>query len=102
LVAILEMHVNEVMVIGHTDCGVQDLDADHMIEELKNRNIRIEQIVMLKYMGIDFNSWLCGFGTVEESVKNTVVLLQKHPLIPKDVVIVGFVMDSLTGELHSV
>ncbi len=29
LVAIIELGVEEIMVIGHTDCGVQHIDSEH-------------------------------------------------------------------------
>ena len=69
LIAIMDLNVSEVMVIGHTDCGVQNLDADRMIERLKERNISTEQIDMIKYIGIDLNTWLKGFDTVEANLK---------------------------------
>ena len=53
-------------------------------------------------LGIDFDTWLEGFDCVESSVKDSVEMLRKHPLIPKDVKISGYVMDSVTGELHVV
>lgn len=53
LIAIYELGVEEIFVVGHTDCGVQQ----------------------------------------------SVQLLQEHPLIPQNVKIYGFVMDSVTGEL---
>ena len=34
LVGILELGVEEVMVIGHTDCGVQGMDGKEMLELL--------------------------------------------------------------------
>lgn len=102
LVAIVELGVTDVMVIGHTDCGVQNLDADEVIAHLKERGISEENINLMKYCGVDFHKWLSGFDTVENSVENTVKLLRNHPLIPKDVNISGFVMDSITGALHSV
>lgn len=102
LIAIMELKVSEVMVIGHTDCGVQNLDADRMIDRLKERNITDEQFEMIKYFGIDLHSWLKGFDTVEDSVHQSVEILRHHPLIPKDVTISGFVIDSVTGELYPV
>ncbi len=102
LVAIVELGVEEVMVIGHTDCGVQHIDADLIIGDLQKRGISVENIELLKYAGVDFEKWLCGFNTVEESVSDTVKLLKEHPLIPKDIVIRGFVMDTVTGELYPV
>ena len=82
LVGIVELGVEEVMVIGHTDCGVSQ---DH--------------IDMMRYCGIDFEAWLRGFDCVESSVEETVDLLRNHPLMPKDVVIKGYVINTETGEL---
>ena len=61
-----------------------------------------EKIELIRHCGIDFDTWLEGFDCVESSVKDSVEMLRKHPLIPKDVKISGYVMDSVTGELHVV
>ena len=37
LVAIYELGVNEVMVIGHTGCGVQGMDSVHMLSLMRER-----------------------------------------------------------------
>ena len=37
LIAIYELGCEEIMVIGHTDCGVSHIDSDRMIEEMKAR-----------------------------------------------------------------
>lgn len=102
LVAIVELGVEDVMVIGHTDCGVQHIDADLILGHLQQRGISLEKIEMLKYAGVDFENWLCGFNTIRESVENTVKTLREHPLIPKDVHIYGYIMDTKTGELYPV
>ena len=92
LVAIYELGVNEVMIVGHTDCGAKHMDSEQMIEHID----------MMRYCGIDFKSWLRGFDTPEGSVRETVTQVQKHPLIPKDITVRGFVIDSTTGELATV
>ncbi|MEG2173962.1 MAG: carbonic anhydrase [Oscillospiraceae bacterium] len=102
LVAIVELGVTEIMVIGHTDCGVQHLDSKVMIAQLEARGIPTERIEILKRSGINFDRWLSGFRTSEESVRETVSILRNHPVIPQNVAIQGFVMDSLTGALETV
>lgn len=102
LVAIVELGVEDVMVIGHTDCGVQHIDSDMILGHLKERGINMESVEMLKYAGVDFEKWLCGFNTIRESVEDTVKTLKEHPLIPKDVGITGYIMDTKTGELYPV
>ncbi len=99
LVGILELGVEEILVIGHTDCGVQGMDGAKMIEKLEERGIPKEHIDIIKGSGIRMEEWLGGFESSEESVKNTVESLKKHPLMPKDVKIYGCIMDSVTGEL---
>lgn len=99
LVAIIELGVEEVMIIGHTDCGVSHIDADMMITHMQRRGIDTDTIDLIKYCGVDFEKWLAGFDTVEQSVKETVDMLRNHPLIPKDVRIGGYVIDTVTGEL---
>lgn len=100
LVAIIELGVEEVMVIGHTDCGVQHIDSEVMIHHMKERGITQESIDLMKYCGVNFENWLSGFDTVEQSVTDTVDTIKHHPLMPQDIKIGGYVIDSVTGELH--
>lgn len=102
IVAIYDLGVNEIMVIGHTDCGVQHMDSQELLKKMKERGVKEEHINMMKYCGINFDSWLSGFDNVEISVTETVEIIKTHPLIPKDISVRGFVMDSITGELKEV
>ena len=102
LVGIIELGVEEIMVIGHTDCGVQHIDSDIMIHHMKQRGISQESIDLMKYCGIDFEKWLAGFDTVEQSVTDTVETIRNHPLMPHDIRIGGYVIDSITGEVSTV
>ncbi len=102
LVAIYELGVEEVMIIGHTDCGVQHMDSSMMIKHMKERGISEDHIEMMRYCGIDFESWLSGFDDTESAVKESVDLVQHHPLIPSDIVVRGFIMNSVSGEISEV
>ncbi|MDE5794199.1 MAG: carbonic anhydrase [Muribaculaceae bacterium] len=100
LVAIYELGVNEIMVIGHTGCGVQGMDADEMLHLMKERGVSEEHITLMKHCGINLKEWLHGFDDTDEAVKETVDLIANHPLMPPTGVNVqGFVMDTYTGEL---
>ena len=100
LVAIIELGVEEIMVIGHTDCGVQHIDSEMMIRHMKERGISQDSIDLMKYCGINFERWLAGFDTVEQSVEETVDTIRNHPLIPSDVRVGGYVIHTETGELR--
>lgn len=101
LIAIYELGVNEIMVIGHTGCGVQGMDAEEMLHLMKERGVSEEHITLMKHCGINLNEWLHGFDDTDEAVKETVDLISRHPLMPPaGVNVQGFVMDSYTGELR--
>ena len=102
LVAIVELGVEEVMVIGHTDCGVQGMNGTELLEDLTKQGVKQEHIDIIRHSGVDLETWLGGFESVEQSVEDTVYALQNHPLMPKDVTIRGFIMNSETGELKAV
>lgn len=99
LVAVYELGVNEIMVIGHTGCGVQGMNAAEMLQLMRERGISDEHISLMRHCGIDLDSWLHGFEDTDEAVRETVDLIARHPLMASDVSVRGYIMDSITGEL---
>ncbi len=102
LVAIFELGVENVMVVGHSNCGAQHMNAQEMIEHMLEAGVPRDPIELMPYCGIDFEGWLAGFGDGEESVRETVHLIEHHPLIPEKITIRGFIIDSTTGKLTEV
>lgn len=102
LIAIYELGVEHVMVIGHTDCGVQHMQVPEMIEKMKSEGIDEEVFHQMRYYGVDFDQWMGGFDCVETAVNESVDLLRHHPLIPERVSIYGFIINTETGELRQV
>ena len=99
LVAIYELGVTEIMIIGHTDCGAQHMDSQVMLRHIKEHGVSDRDIEMMEYCNVDLHAWLSGFDDVEQSVRGSVHLVKHHPLVPKDVVVRGFIIDSVTGKL---
>lgn len=102
LIGIYELDVKEILVIGHTDCGARHTDSKKIIEKMKQRGIEQKNIDLVKYYGIDFDSWLGGFKDLDLSIKNSVELIRNHPFVPEEIMIYGLVIDSVTGELRKV
>ncbi|MDE6311084.1 MAG: carbonic anhydrase [Muribaculaceae bacterium] len=100
LVAVYELGVNEIMVIGHTGCGVQGMNAAEMLHLMRQRGIPEEHIKLMRHCGIDLDSWLHGFDDTDEAIRETVDLISNHPLMPADVRTAGYVMDTDTGLLR--
>ena len=99
IVAVYELGVNEIMVVAHTTCGACHMSFGHFKEEMLKRGIPESE---LDRNDVDLNEWLEGFHDTEASVRNTVASIIEHPLIPKDIVVRGFIIDSATGELNEV
>lgn len=102
LVAIYELGVDTVMIIAHTNCGVQGMKGNHFIEVMEERGIEPAVIEQIKAEGHDLEKWLTGFSDTEDAVRESVQLVSNHPLLPKGVRVEGFVIDTQTGRLTEV
>ena len=99
IVAVYELGVEEIMVVAHTTCGACHMSFNHFKEEMLKRGI--SESVLTRH-DVDLDEWLEGFHDTERSVRRTVGTIVNHPLIPKDVTVRGFIIDSVTGELTEV
>lgn len=102
VVAVYEFQADEILVIGHHDCGMGNLNVDKIIEKAIERGISPEAITTLSNAGIDIRKWLHGFDSVEQSVKESVESIKNHPLMPNDIKIHGLIIDPETGRLEVV
>lgn len=102
LIAVYSLDVDEILVIGHRECGMQTLDENDMIGKMKLRGVTDVEFELVENCGADIENWLHGFESVEESVRDTVWTVKDHPLIPKDVEVYGLIMDPATGKLERV
>lgn len=102
MVAIYELGVKEIMVIHHTSCGACHMSLAHFREAMAARGITAETIKRVEAGGKDLTAWLEGFHDTEQSVRNTVSAIRRHPLIPEDVEVRGFIINSETGALEEI
>lgn len=100
LVGIYELGVKEVMVVHHSTCGACHMSykefKPHMLEH------GIAESVLTEWEAKGIADWLEGFHDTEASVRKTVAAVKNHPLVPSDVAVRGFIIDSATGELTEV
>lgn len=100
LVAIYELGVKEVMVVHHSGCGACHMSyaafRPHMLER------GIPEKVLEEWEGKGIASWLEGFHDTEASVRKTVAAIVRHPLVPADICVRGFIMDSASGALNEI
>ena len=99
IVAVYELGVEEIMVVAHTTCGACHMHFSHFREEMLRRGI---PEAALKRDDVDLVEWLEGFHDTEASVRKTVSAIVSHPLMPADVTVRGFIIDSATGALTEI
>ncbi|WP_084783669.1 carbonic anhydrase [Paenibacillus sp. FJAT-26967] len=102
LLAIYELKVQEVYVIGHHECGMANLKSAPILESALQHGIPADHIETLTYAGIDLDSWLTGFKNIEDSIANSVHMIRSHPLFPDSIPIHGLVIHPSTGQLDVV
>ncbi|TRY28033.1 carbonic anhydrase [Brevibacillus sp. LEMMJ03] len=102
IVALYALNAEEVMVVGHYDCGMSMISADEMLHKMKEQGITAETISLLQNAGINLKTWLRGFESVEESVKRSVEVIANHPLLPRRVPVHGLLINPETGQLDLV
>ena len=100
IVAIYEFNTDEVLVIGHKNCGMSNINGEEIINKIISRGVSKETIDTINNSGINIDKWLHGFDSVEDSVKESVDLIKKHPLIPKEIKVHGLIMDPESGKLE--
>lgn len=102
MIAIYELGVEDILVVGHKDCGMQGMQSSRLVSKIIDRGIEKEKLDFINRCGIDINKWLKGFDCVEDSILETVNIIRQHPLIPADIRVHGFVIDPETGKLDKI
>ena len=100
IVAIYDLGVDEIIVINHYDCGMQNINPKLIVEKMIGRGVDEKEIEFVRYLGINVNNWLKGFDSPSVSVKETIKTIKSHPFIPKDITVSGLLIDPVTGKVE--
>jgi carbonic anhydrase len=84
--------VREIMVVGHTGCGMEMFSEEEFEDRLHSQ---------CGVWAVAPDKFHC-YSDVNRQTQKQVLKLRSHPWIPADVVIRGFVFDLSTGELREV
>ncbi|WP_101475007.1 carbonic anhydrase [Fusobacterium sp.] len=102
LICIYQFDISEIFIIGHYDCGVSNINTDSVIEKMVKRGIDKNTLDIISNSGIEVKKWLHGFDCVKDSVLGSVQKVKNHPLVPKDVIVHGLIIDPETGKVDVV
>jgi carbonic anhydrase len=88
--------VEEVIVIGHRDCGMAHIDSESVKQKMIDRGISPD---VIDIHVPDLNKWLGTFSHPIENVERVVKIIRHNPLIPKDVPVHGLLFCPDDGHL---
>ena len=96
----------EIIVLNHTECGMMTACGDFIQRALEEKGIDVENLPLdpgLPELQLEpgaFPRWIKTFTDVDEACLKQVELLRSSPLIPKDVVIHGYIWEVESGTLR--
>lgn len=92
--AIFALGAEEVMLVGHHDCGMAGANADKLKATMLEKGISSEEIDK-----IDIEDWIGAIESEESNVINGVEKINNSPLIPDNVPVHGLIMNPNSGKL---
>jgi carbonic anhydrase len=90
----------EIVVLQHTGCGMLSANGEDLVKALRGKGIDVDNVVLdptlpeLKLERGAFGKWIGMMDDVDVTCIRTVEGFRNHPLIPKDVVISGWVWET--------
>ncbi|MEA4957807.1 Beta-carbonic anhydrase 1 [bioreactor metagenome] len=92
--AIFALGAEEIMVVGHYDCGMSNVNGEKLKSNMLERDIPSEEIAK-----VNIEDWIGSIESEESNVIDGVNKIRNSPLIPKDVPIHGIIMDPINGKV---
>ena len=94
VIAVVGQKVRTILVVGHTDCALASIEPLAFRERLSER--RVSRLALGTQ---PLREWLGLFPDVAQNVRDTVAKLRQTPALPRDVRVLGALMEVQTGEL---
>lgn len=100
LVAIYALGAEEIIIMGHKDCGMGNLDVGSVIETMKSRGVTQDTLNTIQHSGINIQHFLRGFDDVIQNIESNIQKIYNHPLFDQSIPIHGLVIDPHDGSLE--
>ncbi len=92
--AIYALGAEEVMVVGHYECGMANADPEKLISAMKARGVDEKAL-----SEVDIKEWIGAIDGEEENVVKVVEKIKESPFIPDDVPVHGLIIDLYDGKM---
>jgi hypothetical protein len=96
-VALFVKQAREILVVGHTDCGMSTFSAADVAEAFRKAGIPRSA-----FGDEDLRIWFGAFGSVRDNVMSSTSFLRKSAVVPRDTKIHGLLLDTNNGTLEVV
>jgi carbonic anhydrase len=98
--AIYLLGVREIIVIGHTDCGLSHVNPNTLIDSMQALGVDTQRLIEEESLeGIDgLVNWIGAFHDVHLNVQAVVTTIRNSPFIP-NIPVHGLVIDIDTAQL---
>ena len=92
--AIFALGVEEVMLVGHYDCGMCNTSSEKLKATMIERGISSDEIAK-----VDIEEWIGGIVSEESNVVEGVEKIKNFPLIPNDIPVHGLIINPISGKI---
>jgi len=97
----------EIVIVQHTQCGMLSANAQDLEKVIRERGVDTENLILdptlpeLKLNKGSFSKWIGMMDDVDVACMKTIDTFRTHPLIPKDVVVSGWIWEVETRRLRA-
>lgn len=99
MVAVYELHVRHIVVMGHDDCGMIATTSESLCRHMAEAGIDDDVIASVRPK---LRRWADPIGNADDSVRDTVRRLRRSPYFPPSVAFYGMVIHPGSGEIRLV
>ena len=96
VVAVYALECKEILVVGHRDCGMTQINEDDLEQKMLARGVSAQAIAALHP---SLREWVGTFHDPDGNVRRVVEIIRDCPLLPDDVPIHGLMFDPGSGRL---
>lgn len=100
--SIYELEAKEVYVMGRQNGSTPETNVTTFPKNMLENEQFSRKIKTLQHAGIHIDKWLEGTTDLLDNLRQSVHMIQNHPLIPDHVVVHGLFVDPQTGKVDIV
>jgi carbonic anhydrase len=96
-VALYVKHAREIVIVGHTDCGMAAFSATEVSDSFRKAGIPRSA-----FGNEDLRAWFGAYASIRDNLTGSIGYLRKSGLVPPDIRIHGLILDTNQGSIEVV